>query len=93
MCDVDIYEDTINPFDIETAKRFVYAHRNVFAKRTTRRVLDCDFSLIVVKEISTDPEGLKHVWYWGFSPTKRAIVRNCDSDDEAIEKLREVLSS
>ena len=88
--DVKIYEDTINPFDVETAKRFVYAHLNIFAKSVRRRVIHADFELIVVKEITTAPDGEKEVWYWGFTPTKRGIVKNVN-DEEAIQLLSEAL--
>lgn len=93
MCDVEEYEDTINPFDVETAKRYVYAHRNIFSKDVKRRVIYEDMpSLIIVKEITTSPMGDKEVWYWGFTPTKRAIAKNCKDNDEAVDELRRVLS-
>jgi len=83
---VEIYENTINPFDKETAVRFVWHHRNVCDVKTIRRVVFASDNLIVVKEIGYF-EGEKRVWYWGFGRQSRGIIVDADGlkTREAVE--------
>ena len=83
---IELYENSINPFDRETAVRFVWHHRNICNDKTIRRVVFASDNLIVVKEIGYF-QGEKSVWYWGFGKEKRGVI--VDADDlktkEAVE--------
>jgi len=91
MAGIEIYNDTINPFCLTTAREFVYQHRNIFSKRTYRRTLYVGESVIIIKEIDTSPTGEKHVWFWGFGKTHRGIVKDV-SDKEAVRMLVNALA-
>lgn len=88
--DVEIYEDTINPFDTETAKQFVYAHRNVFSDKVIRKVIYADYNLIVVKEIEYFKDK-RNVWFWGFTRERRGIIKEDCNNKEAISTFKKLL--
>ena len=46
-------------------KEYVYNHRNILGK--SRRYIDVTFPVVVIREVSTSPEGNeKTYWYWAF---------------------------
>ena len=91
---INVYDDTINPFNKRTARDFVYEHRNIMDEKTIRRIVYADNDLIVVKEINYYKD-TKYIWFWGFSKTKRAIIRirkgKAIKNKEAINKLKVLL--
>lgn len=89
---VEIYENSINPFDKETALRFVKNHENVFNDRTFRRVVYKSENLIVVKETNYFRD-LKAVWYWGFSKKKRGVIPSPYSDGKRKVTIGEKLKT
>ena len=90
MKNITIYEDTINPFNVETAKQFVYEHRNVFDTKTIRKTIYADKDLIVIKEYSYFHD-LCQVWFWGFSKRKRGTIIGDIANKKAIEIFKESL--
>lgn len=58
--------------DVASCKRFVHAHRNIFDKSTRRYVIS---SLpVVIKEVSTSPDGQKNYWFWVFRSNYYAVI-------------------
>ena len=73
--EVSSYEDTIRPFDAIAARFFVWQHENIFAKSTRRYIEYVGEEIIIIKEVTTSPDGIKQYWYWVFFPTVRYIVK------------------
>jgi len=88
MVMLSIYKETIEPFDKETALRFVYRHRNIFNEKTIRKVILATDKLILVKEISYF-ESIKNVWIWGFTKNFRFILDDVNglTNKEIIKKV------
>ena len=60
----EMFKYDLKGISVETCKRFVYDHRNVFDKCTRRYVYST--IPIIIKEVSTAPDGRKQYWFWMF---------------------------
>jgi len=60
----EMFKHDLSIVDVDTCKEFVYNHRNIFDKCTRRYI----FSTIpiIIKEVSTAPNGRKQYWFWVF---------------------------
>ncbi|MHA1329450.1 MAG: hypothetical protein ACTSR2_00095 [Candidatus Hodarchaeales archaeon] len=59
--------------DVASCKRFVHAHRNVFARSTRRYVVST--LPTAIKEVSTSPDGNKAYWLWVFRRGYYSVIQ------------------